>query len=96
MNPVSALLLILSGSHTFARADQGQSNNIAQYAVRLGASIITVFGALRLLEVVAGWDIGIDQLAFSRPIAGFAERELKPDGAEHGVQFSFSSVAPYF
>ncbi len=64
MNPVSALLLILSGATLLLARIKANLTTSRKMLVRLGASVITVFGAFRLLEVVAGWQIGIDQLLF--------------------------------
>jgi PAS domain S-box-containing protein len=64
MNPLSAVLLVLSGVTLLHVRIKANLTPRRKMIVRFTAAIIAGFGALRLLAVLCGWDIGIDQWLF--------------------------------
>lgn len=92
MNPVTALLFIISGVSLRRSLKRQSSQQRIDWIALTGAVIVTVGGALKLAEYVFQFDLNFDRVPFSgsSTVAGlFPENEIAPNTA---LNFLFCGI----
>jgi signal transduction histidine kinase/DNA-binding NarL/FixJ family response regulator len=64
MNPVSAVTFALAGASLFLCGDRSLSRRLAVWS----AALVACLGAAKLVELVGGYEVGIDQWLFAREL----------------------------
>jgi hypothetical protein len=64
MNPVSAVTFALAGASLFLRGDRSLSRRLAVWF----AALVACLGAAKLVELVGGYEVGVDQWLFARKL----------------------------
>jgi PAS domain S-box-containing protein len=95
MNPLTAVTFLLAALclRLCSRARRDAPGGVTRWTLRLGAGLIATVGALKLAEIVGGFDIGIDRWLFASKLA---VGSAMPNRMAPNTAFNFALVGCAF